>query len=373
MSTTTLERSAGLVPFIAQEDPRESLDNQALVAASTNGFPIVATRVARRDRAGLAAGAAGAILLGGLTFWSISGPAPQPRAPAVRPAPPIKVAAPIAPPATIPVPPATPAQEVAIARVIQPATAPRTGIDAAHAPVMVWDTSGAPEIAAAAPAAPVPGAPAKVTAPQPLSENESFASRMGEGTGDVATATRIVNPANTVTQGTLIPAVLETAIDSDLPGYARAVVSQDVRSFDGSRVLVPRSSRLIGQYKSGFAAGQTRAYVMWTRLIRPDGVTVQLASPAIEFSGASGLTGEVNSHFMKRFGAAGLLSVIGGLGALATGGTSLVLSGGSSAASVAAQRDAQIPPTIRIGVGQPIRVFTARDLDFSIANGSIQP
>jgi type IV secretory pathway VirB10-like protein len=47
----------------------------------------------------------------------------------------------------------------------------------------------------------------------------------------------------------------------------RAVVTQDIRSFDGSQVVVPRSSRLIGQYKSGLAAGQTRAYVMWSRLI----------------------------------------------------------------------------------------------------------
>jgi type IV secretion system protein VirB10 len=83
--------------------------------------------------------------------------------------------------------------------------------------------------------------------------------------------------------------VLETAIDSDLPGYVRAVVSQDVRSFDGARVLIPRSSRLIGQYKSGVASGQTRAYVVWSRLIRPDGVSVALASPAIDDAGRTGL------------------------------------------------------------------------------------
>ena len=90
-----------------------------------------------------------------------------------------------------------------------------------------------------------------------------------------------------MTQGTLIPAVLETAIDTDLPGYVRAVVSRDVRSFDGSKVLIPRSSRLIGQYKSGLADGQTRAYVIWSRLIRPDGVSVALGSPAVDFSGRS--------------------------------------------------------------------------------------
>ena len=63
-------------------------------------------------------------------------------------------------------------------------------------------------------------------------------------------ATKLAEPASTVVQGTLIPAVLETAIDTDVPGYVRAVVSQDVRSFDGSKVLIPRSSRLIGEYKA---------------------------------------------------------------------------------------------------------------------------
>ena len=157
-------------------------------------------------------------------------------------------------------------------------------------------------------------------------------------------------------------AVLETAINTDVPGYVRAVVSQDVRSFDGTRVLVPRSSRLIGQYQSGLQAGQKRAYVIWTRLIRPDGASVNLASPAIGFDGTTGLTGSVNSHFFRRFGSAMLLSVIGGL---ATGGASVVLGGGASAASTALQQDGQIAPTVRVRQGEPIRVFTARDLDFS--------
>ncbi|WP_162302021.1 TrbI/VirB10 family protein, partial [Croceibacterium ferulae] len=111
-----------------------------------------------------------------------------------------------------------------------------------------------------------------------------------------------VDPRTTVTQGTMIPAVLETAINTDVPGYVRAVVSQDVRSFDGMRILVPRSSRLIGQYQSGLQAGQRRAYVIWTRLIRPDGVSVALASPASAFDGSGGLPGRVDNHFFQRFG-----------------------------------------------------------------------
>ena len=178
----------------------------------------------------------------------------------------------------------------------------------------------------------------------------------------------MTNPSTTVTQGTLIPAILETAIDTNVPGFVRAVVSQDVRSFDGSKVLVPRSSRLIGQYQSGMQNGQKRAYVIWTRLIRPDGASVNLASPAIGFDGTTGLEGKVSgAGFFQRFGSAMLLSVVGGLGTLATGGAGGIVLGGASqsAASTAAQQDGQRGPTVRVKMGEPIRIFTARDLDFS--------
>jgi type IV secretion system protein VirB10 len=236
-------------------------------------------------------------------------------------------------------------------------------------PAVVYDTTalqGEPapggRAGGAAPAAGAAGSPQQLS----LTESEAFGFRVGNSAIDTASASRLADPANTVTQGTMIPAVLETAIDSDLPGYVRAVVSQDVRGFDGKRVLIPRSSRLIGQYKSGLAVGQTRAYVMWTRLLRPDGVTIALASPSVEFDGKSGLSGRVDGHFFKRFGGASLLSVLGGLGAITSSTAGILISTGSSgAAAAAAQRDAQIPPTVRIPQGQPIRVFTARDLDFS--------
>ena len=60
-----------------------------------------------------------------------------------------------------------------------------------------------------------------------------------------------------------------------------------------------------------------------------------------------------------------LLSVIGGLSALATGGASIVLGGGQTAASEAVSQNGKISPTVRVRQGEPIRVFTARDLDFS--------
>jgi type IV secretion system protein VirB10 len=195
----------------------------------------------------------------------------------------------------------------------------------------------------------------------------SFASRVGGVGGAPAVARPMTNPTTTVTQGTFIPAVLETAINTDVPGFVRAVVSQDVKSFDGKRVLIPRSSRLIGQYQSGVEQGQRRAYVIWTRLIRPDGVSVDLASPGVSFDGTTGLAGDVNTHFLQRFGSGLLLSVVGGLGAVATGGVGgLILgSGAQGAANSAVQSNGQISPTIRVPMGEPIRVYVARDLDFS--------
>ncbi|MGC4250467.1 MAG: TrbI/VirB10 family protein [Sphingobium sp.] len=353
-------------PF--DEDPRRELSEEALEAASRNAFPVVAGDARRRDRGGLMLGGAIALALGALTFVGLSTGDKQEQAPPQE----VAEVPPKLPAQALTEIPAQPTPEVAPAP--QPAAAPLAMLDkpalqpAAQlgaSPVMVYDTSAQDQVDAHSSTAKAAG-PEPAVSTAGLSETEAFGSRLGGVGVGTASATRLADPTNTVTQGTLIPAILETAIDSDLPGYVRAVVSEDVRSFDGKRVLVPRSSRLIGQYKSGLAAGQTRAYVMWTRLIRPDGVSVALASPAVEYSGRSGLSGEVNSHFFKRFGAASLLSVIGGLGALVSSGASLVITSSStSAASAAVQRDGQIPPTIRVAQGQPIRVFTARDLDFS--------
>lgn len=81
-----------------------------------------------------------------------------------------------------------------------------------------------------------------------------------------------------VPEGTLIPGILETAIVSDLPGQIRAIVSEDVYSFDGRRVLIPTGTRLIGEYQSEITQGQNRIFVIWTRMLRDDGVSVRLNS-----------------------------------------------------------------------------------------------
>lgn len=350
-------------------DPREEENLDVIDLASRNAYPVVAGKKGKMDGMGMVAGIALVAGLGLVTLWSMSaarlekpegvgsaqvaapGPVVTAAPPVVlQPGAPAGIAPPmaLADPAPSPVYAMPPSTAIAAAPAVNPYSSATLVFDSSAAPGLAGPAAGDASIA-------TPGA-------APGSAANDFASRVGGVGGAAAQARPMANPGTTVTQGTMIPAVLETAIDTNVPGYVRAVVSQDVRSFDGTRVLVPRSSRLIGQYQSGLQGGQKRAYVIWTRLIRPDGASVNLASPAVGFDGTTGLAGQVNSHFFKRFGSSMLLSVIGGL---ATGGASVILGGGASAAQTAAQQDGQIGPTVRVRAGEPIRVFTARDLDFS--------
>ncbi|MGZ6039805.1 MAG: type IV secretion system protein VirB10 [Phenylobacterium sp.] len=266
----------------------------------------------------------------------------------------------------------------------QPMLAPppsQTDLPETHwkAPAVVVDLSEQPGAAPAAFRLAQAGAPATPTAgaagapENGPSAEERFAARVSGAGADTAHATQMRDVSRVVPQGFVIPAVLETAIDSDLPGSVRAVVSRDVRGFDGSQVLIPRGSKLIGQYKSAAAIGQTRAFVVWSRIITPTGVSIDVGSPATDRLGRGGLEGKADSHFFERFGSSILLSVIsGGIDALASrnGGTTNALVIGSptqaqNVASIALQKQIDIPTTIRVAQGAAVQVSVARDLDFS--------
>ena len=184
---------------------------------------------------------------------------------------------------------------------------------------------------------------------------------------DRVKAARLANPSHTVPRGTVIPAVLETALDSSRPGGARGLVQRDVHAFDGSRVLIPRGSRIYGEYEADLANGQRRAAIQWTRLLRPDGVTIQLDSPVSDPLGRAGVGGKVDNKFFQRFGGAILQSVLDvGVGVAtreASGGVILALPG--STQNVRATDQQQIQPTLKVRQGTSVSVFVARDLDFS--------
>ncbi|MEO5774432.1 MAG: TrbI/VirB10 family protein [Sphingomicrobium sp.] len=190
----------------------------------------------------------------------------------------------------------------------------------------------------------------------------AFGTSLGGGR---ARASSLANPAQTVPQGALIPAVLETAFNSTQAGFARAIVARDVRSFDGSKVLIPRGSRLIGQYRADVGAGQSRAVINWTRLIRGDGVTIALNSPAVDPLGRGGVKARVNNHLFERV-TDGLLqsvfSVAGNL-ALSRSSTNVILAPGGMQTPTATTGDRPMR-TLSVPAGTSISVFVAQDLEF---------
>jgi type IV secretion system protein VirB10 len=178
----------------------------------------------------------------------------------------------------------------------------------------------------------------------------------------------------TVPKGTIVAAVLETALDSSRAGGVRAIVSRDVRSFDGSRVLIPRGSRLYGEYAADVSAGQNRAMIEWQRLLRPDGVTIELDSPSADPLGRAGVRGKVHSNFFARFGGAILQSVLDIGVALAVGavtdGDSVIVSVPQGAQQAVGQALPPPPqPRLSVPQGTSVSVFVARDLDFSTVDG----
>lgn len=110
-------------------------------------------------------------------------------------------------------------------------------------------------------------------------------------------ATFVDNRANVVAQGKLLTAVLETAINTEIPGSVRAIVSRDVYGEAGNNVLISRGSRLYGTYSSQISRGQGRVQITWTRLIRPDGVDLAISSVASDQFGRAGIPGDVDNKY----------------------------------------------------------------------------
>jgi len=181
-----------------------------------------------------------------------------------------------------------------------------------------------------------------------------------------------------IAEGKLLDAVLETGINTDHPGMLRALISDDIYGDTGRTVLLPRGSRLIGQYDADVAQGQSRVFVIWQRAIRPDGIDVALGSGGTDALGEAGLAGDVNRHFFTMFGAATLLSIIGasaatvGVGAQDAGNSlaayrSSMAQGFNEATNNVMGVFVRIKPTITVPPGTTVKVFVARDLYFDPA------
>jgi type IV secretion system protein VirB10 len=203
-----------------------------------------------------------------------------------------------------------------------------------------------------------------------LSENEQYL-RQGARPLEIQEASQMAFPERTLSQGSVIQAALQTAINSDLPGSVVAVVSEPVPAFSGDQILIPRGSRLFGQYRSGIELNQKRILILWTRVLTPDGTSIEIASVGGDQLGRSGLTGIVDTKFAERFGGAALISLIGAAPAVAANTAdnetaSEVLEGVSAdledaVGSVIAEQ-VSISPTIYIDQGASVTVLVDRDV-----------
>lgn len=274
-------------------------------------------------------------------------------------------------------------------------------LPAASAPAEV----ALPAPAASAPPIPVayndPDTPPPPSAPPPPKLDKSESSLMTEGSSGGAAAPApqgegsqggqepaILTSANTgkrkaghignrstlLAKGSFINCVLQTRLDSTVPGMSSCSVTRNVYSDDGKVVLIERGSTVSGEYRADMKQGQSRIHVLWSRVKTPNGIVVNLDSPGADALGGGGVPGYVDTHFWKRFGGALMLSLVDDIGRYATqpkggsnSGTMNFSTTGENMNNMAAEalkNTINIPPTLYVNQGSEVSIYVARDLDF---------
>jgi type IV secretion system protein VirB10 len=206
----------------------------------------------------------------------------------------------------------------------------------------------------------------------PSDRRQQFADTL-DTRGDVNP--HLVSPLpspNSLVAGSVVAASLITGLNSDLPGVVIAQVTQNAYDTATGRVLlIPQGSRLIGKYDSAVSYGQSRALVVWQRLIMPDGSSLQLDNmPATDAAGQGGLADRTDYH-TGRLAKGILLSTLVGVG------TELSISGESElmralrdsaqtstarAGDQITQRNLDVQPSITIRPGASVRLIVRQDL-----------
>lgn len=232
----------------------------------------------------------------------------------------------------------------------------------------------------------IPSGQGAQSSPAPVSRPADLSTEVGKAPGSLSAALvstdtppraagMITNKNLTIAKGIFIDCVLETRIDSTVPGMTSCVVTRNIYGDNGKVLLVERGSKITGEYQSGMQQGQTRIFVLWNRIKTVHGVTINLDSPGTDPLGGSGMPGYVNRHFGERFGAAILLSMIDDAFATAANLTqrshdnqTIVYNSSSSnanqMAAEALRNTINIPPTLYKNQGERINVLVARDLSF---------
>lgn len=228
--------------------------------------------------------------------------------------------------------------------------------------------------------------------PDDLNVNERFLKSAASSAAETSVSQRLADPSRTVVQGTVISAVLESAINTELPGTIRAQVMRPVYSFDGAQILMPSGTLLIGQFNNNVHLAQKRVLISWNRAITPEGNSIALGSIGTDTLGRSGTLGNVNNRYGTKFGAGLMVSVISAVPALIAeavksgdsgeeSGTTVNIGGsggGGGGSDIASsigdalgdqtsgvlEEYLSLPPVIRIPQGEEIRIFVNRDLVF---------
>ena len=178
--------------------------------------------------------------------------------------------------------------------------------------------------------------------------------------------------------GSIIPATLITTIDSDLPGVVTAMVRQTVYdTLHPDLVVIPQGTKLVGQYSSEVAYGQSRALIAWNRLIFPNGSMIDLKGMlGTDGKGQSGFEDQVDNHYLRIFGSSILISLLGVAAQISqpqnAGAFNTPPAGAQAAGSLAQGLDSTgtellrknlgIQPTIKIRAGYLFNVMVSRTM-----------
>lgn len=216
------------------------------------------------------------------------------------------------------------------------------------------------------------------TAQNAQSEKKAFVDSEHTASNQLGSAEeKALSPYSLMT-GSIISANLLTGINSDLPGKIIAKVSRDIyNTRTGNYLLIPQGTTVTGLYDANVAYGQDRVLIAWSRLIFPNGQSIDLEGmPGVDLVGMAGLHDLVDQHYLRLFGSSLLMSLFGAAGQLSqpqsagnalTNQQILFSAVGQQMSQTATQlvaKNMNIQPTIKIRPGSTFNILVTKDMVF---------